>query len=413
MKRVLSVLSLCVSLVVAARVRAVTVFTVEGDDTKMVITTASCQELKDAGVKVDRCVETPRANSGGGYDGYWPDATRSADLGVPVLVSIQGGFNAGVHYGRENVSDWKLDAMAVDAEYAWGDVVAPYVRGGVGRTDVEVGRSFEGQGTLFTAGGGLRFRRDLSPWTAFADYRYRTLRNAGVFRTNAERETTIDHDAHELTAGVRYAILANRLAAIAGVRGTRANARLDTTLGAYNFSTDVDLDRTELVAGAELQITQPLSARFEIATGDGDTQGAVSLSYRFGRRPSSGPSSPQNATMEGTIIAPDGKPVAGVIVTTGSSSSQSGRAGRFSISVSRQPRTAISFTHPDFVKTTRVVDTRNAASITDVVIIWPRAAAVTIDAAAGGLVPFAAGGGVRIPPAARRRSEKSAPLDRL
>jgi hypothetical protein len=403
MKRGLWVLSVFVCLFVTTRVRAVTVFTVEGDSTKMIITTASCQELKDAGVKVDRCVQTPRANTGGGYDGYWPDAKRSADLGFPVFASNQGGFSTGVHYGQENVSDWKLDATTIDAEYLWGDAVAPYVRGGVGRADIDVGRSFigrsfQGEGTLFTAGAGLRFRRDVSPWSAFADYRYRTLSDADTFKPNVDAETTIDHDSHELTAGVRYAILANRLAAIAGVRGTRAEARLDTMFGAYNVSTDVDLDRTELVAGAELQITQPLSGRFEVATGDGNTQGAVSLTYRFGRRLPPGPTTPQNTTIEGTITAPDGKPVPGVIVTTGSSSSQSGRSGRFSISAPRQARTAISFTHPDYVKTTRVIDTRNAASITDVIVIWPRAAAVTIDGAAGGLVPFAAGGGVRIPP---------------
>lgn len=107
---------------------------------------------------------------------------------------------------------------------------------------------------------------------------------------------------------------------------------------------------------------------------------------------------PQSTTVAGTITAPDGKPVAGVAITADGSASRSGKSGRFELTVPRQGRTAITFSHPEFVKTTRVVDTRGAAGITDVVVIWPRTKAVTIDAAAGGLVPFARGGGVRIPP---------------
>src|SRR6185436_9782019 len=79
-----------------------------------------------------------------------------------------GGFSAGARYERERISEWKLDTAVIEAEYAWGDVFAPYVRVGAGRADVESGDSFQGEGKVFTAGAGLQFRRELSPWTAFA-----------------------------------------------------------------------------------------------------------------------------------------------------------------------------------------------------------------------------------------------------
>src|SRR6185436_11160838 len=204
-----------------------------------------------------------------------------------------GGFSAGARYERERISEWKLDTAVIEAEYAWGDVFAPYVRVGAGRADVESGDSFQGEGKVFTAGAGLQFRRELSPWTAFADYRYQTLCDTGTVRSGpgGRMTTTLAHEAHELTGGVRYAIIADRLTAIAGVRSTYTDTSLEMTFandyGVFHESTDVDLDHTEVVAGAELQITEPLSIQFEIAAGNGSTHGAVSLSWQFGKRPPS------------------------------------------------------------------------------------------------------------------------------
>src|ERR1700741_4247498 len=82
------------------------------------------------------------------------------------------------------------------------------------------------------------------------------------------------------------------------------------------------------------------------------------------------------AELHGTVTDPNGAPVPGVIVPApGASAVTTDANGAFRLRVNNAQRIAVSFTSPGFVRTTRVLQA--ATIVGNVVVIWPRAAAVT------------------------------------
>ncbi|HXU30306.1 MAG TPA: carboxypeptidase-like regulatory domain-containing protein [Thermoanaerobaculia bacterium] len=109
-----------------------------------------------------------------------------------------------------------------------------------------------------------------------------------------------------------------------------------------------------------------------------------------------------SVSLVGQVSDPTGKPVSGVRVEArGVVSVATDVRGEFRlVKVAAVPRLAVSFSAPGFVRTTRVFQTVAAGQVmnVNVIVIWPRATAMTVDAVAGGRVPFANGGSVTLPP---------------
>jgi hypothetical protein len=101
--------------------------------------------------------------------------------------------------------------------------------------------------------------------------------------------------------------------------------------------------------------------------------------------------------LHGTVTDPNGAPVPGVTVTApGALAATTDAQGAFRLRANNALRIPVSFTSPRFVRTTRFL--RAATIVGNGVVIWPRAATVTIDAARGGVVPLGSGGAIDIPP---------------
>lgn len=105
--------------------------------------------------------------------------------------------------------------------------------------------------------------------------------------------------------------------------------------------------------------------------------------------------------IHGQVVNPSNAPVSGVEVRApGCAPTTTDANGKFTIE--RPPsagRFAVTFRTPRYIETTRVYDTRPNASITDVLVIWPRAVALPLNATRGGMLSFPAGT-VTIPPRA-------------
>ena len=102
-------------------------------------------------------------------------------------------------------------------------------------------------------------------------------------------------------------------------------------------------------------------------------------------------SRPQASVLRGVVTDPQNQPVSGVAVRVGGRLvGVTDQSGAFTIRRSpTEDRVAVSFSAPRFVNTTRIYESR--ATPGNVVIIWPRAAAVRVDAAAGGTLNFPRG----------------------
>lgn len=107
-------------------------------------------------------------------------------------------------------------------------------------------------------------------------------------------------------------------------------------------------------------------------------------------------------TVTGVVVNPKNRPVQGVEVQVpGRPSVTTNAKGKFTLNdLAVTDRLAVSFSAPGFVNTTRVFPVRPGASRVGIntIVVWPRAAAVTIKAAKGGRVDFAQGGGLTISP---------------
>jgi hypothetical protein len=110
---------------------------------------------------------------------------------------------------------------------------------------------------------------------------------------------------------------------------------------------------------------------------------------------SSQPGSGGGVPLRGRVVDPHGKAVAGVRVEGGGSITTTDARGEFALTAAPSPRLAVSFSAPRFVNTTRIFPDASRSGI-NTVVIWPRSAAVTIDAT-GGTIPFASGGSIAIP----------------
>jgi endo-1,3-1,4-beta-glycanase ExoK len=103
-------------------------------------------------------------------------------------------------------------------------------------------------------------------------------------------------------------------------------------------------------------------------------------------------------SVTGQVVDPQNNAVAGVAVRVpGRSAIFTGADGNFTIrNAPAAERLAVSFSAANYIETTSIYDTR-AKSRGNTVIIWPRAAAVSLDATKGGRVSFP-GGSVTFPP---------------
>jgi hypothetical protein len=105
-------------------------------------------------------------------------------------------------------------------------------------------------------------------------------------------------------------------------------------------------------------------------------------------------------TLRGRVVDPASAPVAGVEVRApGSVPGLTGANGEFAlVNVPAAERFAVSFRAAGFIDTTRVYDTRQIG-IENVVVVWPRSEAKSLNARRGGKLTFPAGT-VTIPPRA-------------
>jgi|GEM_PF-1271794 len=105
-------------------------------------------------------------------------------------------------------------------------------------------------------------------------------------------------------------------------------------------------------------------------------------------------------TVMGRVVDPRNSPVRGVEVRApGRAAVLTNSKGEFEIrDLVETDRLAVSFSAPGFMNTTKIYPVRKSAGPGTVVVVWPRAAPVPLDAARGGKVSFARGGGLTIPP---------------
>jgi licheninase len=110
-------------------------------------------------------------------------------------------------------------------------------------------------------------------------------------------------------------------------------------------------------------------------------------------------SAPAARTLRGRVVDPANAPVAGVEVRApGCVPGSTGANGEFTLAnVPAAERFAVSFRAPGFIDTTRVYDTRRIGI--NIVVVWPRSEARSLNAARGGTLTFPAGT-VTIPPRA-------------
>ncbi len=107
----------------------------------------------------------------------------------------------------------------------------------------------------------------------------------------------------------------------------------------------------------------------------------------------------RSVVLRGQVLDPANAPVAGAMVTAGSRAARTDALGEFRLVVPRAERIAATIIAPRFIETTRVFTSENLARGKNVIVIWPRAAAVPLDASLGGTLTFP-GGTIAIPPAA-------------
>ena len=100
---------------------------------------------------------------------------------------------------------------------------------------------------------------------------------------------------------------------------------------------------------------------------------------------------PQGSVVRGVVTDPQNQPVSGVEVrVSGRLVGRTDQSGAFTIHrSSTEDRVAVSFSAPRFVNTTRIYEGR--ATPGNTIIIWPRAAAMRVDAATGGTLNFPGG----------------------
>ncbi len=105
--------------------------------------------------------------------------------------------------------------------------------------------------------------------------------------------------------------------------------------------------------------------------------------------------------IHGQVVNPSNGPVSGVQVhAPGRAPVTTDTNGKFTIDrPAPSERFAVTFRAARYIETTRVYDTRPNAAMPSVVVVWPRADAVSMNATRGGTLTFAAGT-VTIPPRA-------------
>jgi len=110
-----------------------------------------------------------------------------------------------------------------------------------------------------------------------------------------------------------------------------------------------------------------------------------------------GSSRPRGLELAGRVVNDAGAPVGGVRVETGGAAPVTTNvAGEFRLTrLPATPRRVVNFSAPGYVSNTQTLPP--AGIVGNAIVIWPRAAAVTIDAGAGGSVPLGNGGSVTIP----------------
>src|SRR5688572_13810296 len=102
--------------------------------------------------------------------------------------------------------------------------------------------------------------------------------------------------------------------------------------------------------------------------------------------------------LKGQVVDPNGLSLSGVrVVANGALPVMTNARGEFRLArVAPGPRTVVSVSAPGFVSSTRVFQAATRRG-KNVIVIWPRAASVTVDAAVGGQVSFATDGSVTLP----------------
>ena len=102
----------------------------------------------------------------------------------------------------------------------------------------------------------------------------------------------------------------------------------------------------------------------------------------------------------GRVVDPKNSPRSGVeVLVPGRAAVLTNSKGEFEIGdLEPTERLAVSFSAPGFMNTTKIFRVGESAGNGNTVVIWPRAAAVPLDAARGGRVSFPRGGGVTIAP---------------
>ncbi len=194
-------------------------------------------------------------------------------------------------------SQWSLDTVGVDVgvhtpSLPLGDMrLVPGFHAGIGRSDVSLDLqasdnpnvAFRGSGNLITAGAELVLEPSAKrPWSFRAGYDYHTLRNLDRYEPESGIPAELHYKAFDAEVAVRYSLLGDRLQPSLGVRHTDSTTRLET-FQEYRATTELDLDRTEVVAGTDVRFGESLSGRFEVASNGDDHRTNAALTYHFGR----------------------------------------------------------------------------------------------------------------------------------
>lgn len=106
-------------------------------------------------------------------------------------------------------------------------------------------------------------------------------------------------------------------------------------------------------------------------------------------------------TLSGRVIDPRGRAIAGVqVLVPDNKPALTNTNGEFKVTgITPTERLAVSFSSTNFMNYTRIFKAEEKAlQRTQIVVLWPRAKAVTLDAARGGKVRFSTGGGLTLAP---------------
>jgi hypothetical protein len=172
------------------------------------------------------------------------------------------------------------------------------------------------------------------------------------------------------------------------------NTQIFTTAGSYNFNGAAKVVNYSWAGGGTNKV------RIVVHNEGGPTGLNAVLKVTGATRSCCQATTSEPGTVTGRVVDQRNIPVRGVEVRApGRAAALTNSKGEFEMrDLVETDRLAVSFSAPGFMNTTKIYPVGKSASNINVIVVWPRAAPVPLDAARGGKVSFAGGGGLTIPP---------------